>query len=233
MPRASQAPSARNLELLAKAEFFSEFSPGERQEVLNASRILALEQGDCLFEEGAACDALYLLLQGAVKMSKISSEGKEQVLRHLEPGQVFGAAPLFSPQGAWPALAVALEPSRVLCVPKPRLLALLKRDPELMLKVLGVVAGHLQELMRLLESVSLDKVPRRLAQYLLRLAKQQGGPKAGQVLDLKQSQAALAAELGTVREVVSRALRRFQKEGTLKVDGQQLTLLLPQALEEI
>jgi CRP/FNR family transcriptional regulator len=128
---------------------------------------------------------------------------------------------------------VALESSCVLSVPKSRFVAMLLAKPELFLKVLAFMSLHVQEMMRLVESVSLDKVPRRLAQALLKTAKTQGGPRRGQVVRLGRSQTALAAELGTVREVVSRSLRQMREGGIILLEGQQVTLLEPAALEKI
>lgn len=218
---------------LGRVEFFDEFSPADRRQILGFSRVRQLAAGEQLFVEGSPCQALHLLLSGQVKMNKISSEGKEQVIRHLSAGQIFGAAPLFDPKGIYPASAVALEPSCVLSVPKSRFVSMLMAKPDLFLKVLAFMSVHIQEMMRLVESVSLDKVPRRLAQQLLKVAKAQGGPKTGQVLQLGQSQTALAAELGTVREVVSRALRQLREDGVILLDGQRITLLEPTALEKI
>lgn len=217
---------------LGECEFFNEFSASARRKVLGFSRLCRLEPENLLFEEGAACEALHLLLDGAVKMNKISANGKEQVVRLVKPGQIFGAAPLFSPQGVYPATAVAVRESQVLSIPKADLIRLLKAEPDLMLKVLSYVAQHLQDMMRLAESMSLDPVPKRVAEHILKLARAAGGPKAGQALLLAQSQTQLAAELGTVREVLGRTLHRLRKEGVLDVKGRQITIRQPGRLAE-
>lgn len=229
-PLSRPAPKARSLPVdisarqLADCEFFSGFPEAARRKILALSGLRNLEAGATLFEEGQACQALHLLLAGDVKMHKLSAEGKEQVIRRLKPGQIFGAAPLFTPQGSYPATAVALAPSVVLFVPKADLIRFLKEEPDRFLKVLAFVSQHLQEMMRLAESVSLDRVPKRLATLLLALAKDQGGPQPGQALRLPHSQAEMAAELGTVREVVGRTLHQFQKQGLLQVAGRRIVL---------
>lgn len=224
-PRSAQAlPLTISTAELARCEFFSEFTEAGRKKVLSFSSLRKLDSGETLFEEGQPCQALHLLLSGEVKMNKVSTEGKEQVVKHLRPGQIFGAAPLFTPQGVFPATAVALQPSLILSVPKGELIRYLKAQPEMFLKVLAFVSQHLQDMMRLAETVSLETVPKRVAVHLLTLAKREGGPKPGQHLRLGQSQAALAAELGTVREVVGRALVQFEKAGALKKQGRELVL---------
>jgi len=218
---------------LATCEFFSEFSDASRKKILGFSRAQRLDTGQVLFEVGAPCKALHLLLDGEVKMNKVSAEGKEQVIRHLRSGQIFGAAPLFTPQGVFPATAVALRPSLVLSVPKPELIRFLKAEPEMFMKVLAFISQHLQDMMKLAERVSLDSVPKRVADYLLRLAREQGGPRPGQQLQLPLTQAELAAELGSVREVVGRALHQFQKQGILELKSRCILLKKFEALEHI
>lgn len=215
---------------LAGCEFFGDFDEASRSELLGASSLRRLAAGAALFREGEACRALHLLLDGEVKMHKLSAEGKEQVVRRLKPGQIFGAAPLFTPDGAFPATAVALRRSLVLSVPKAELVRFLDREPRRYLRVLSFVSQHLEQMMRLAETVSLDRVPKRLADRLLELARAQGGPKPGQALRLEHSRSELAAELGTVREVLGRALARLQKQGVLKVEGRRVVLLRPEAL---
>jgi CRP/FNR family transcriptional regulator len=216
---------------LASCEFFGEFRPQSRRTIVEFSRLRRLERGETLFEASAPCSALHLLLEGDVKMHKIAPDGKEQVIRRLKPGQIFGAAPLFTPQGVYPATAVALEPSRVLVVPKAEFVRFLKGEPELFLKVLAFVSSHLQDMMRLAERVSLDSVPRRVASRILEQARREGGPRAGQSLVLGTSQAELAAELGSVREVVGRALQSFQKKGWIRRERGRLVLADPASLE--
>lgn len=224
------APSALKPAQLKGVEFFGEFSEAERSQIVAVSRIHPLKSGAQLFAEGEPCQALHLVLEGELKMSKVNEDGKEQVMRHIRKNQVFGAAPLFSPRGIYPATAVALQPSSVLSVPKEKLLALFRMNPELGLKALAFVSQHLQQMMRLVESVSLDKVPRRLASHLLELAASEKGPRPGQLLRLRQTQSALAAELGTVREVVGRTLRQFEGKGWISVQKDAIVLKDPGAL---
>lgn len=226
-----KGPIALGVARLGQCELFGAFSTAARKKVLGFSRACSYEPGQQLFAEGQPCLALYLLLDGAVKIHKISMGGKEQVLRQLKPGQIFGAPPLFMPSGVYPATAVALEPSQVLCVPKDGLIRLLKTEPDLMLKALGQVSQQAQNMVRLAESISLSSVPERLAEHLLTLAKAQGGPKTDQVLILEQSQTELAAMLGTVREVLGRNLHRLRKEGVLDVSGRRIVLRDPERLK--
>jgi CRP-like cAMP-binding protein len=226
-------PLVVNSAQLARCEFFSEFSDANRKKILAFSRAQRLDTGQVLFEAGQPCKALHLLLDGEVKMNKVSAEGKEQVIRHLRPGQIFGAAPLFTPQGVFPATAVALQPSLILSVPKGELIRFLKAEPDLFLKVLAFVSSHLQEMMKLAERVSLDSVPKRVADHLLKLAREQGGPRSGQVVDLRMTQAELAAELGSVREVVGRVLHSLQQQGHIELQRGKVVLIKPESLSSL
>jgi CRP/FNR family transcriptional regulator len=225
------APSSKlSVERLGACELFSAFSAAARKRVLELSRLCGYSPGQQIFAEGEACDALYLLLEGTVKVHKVSPAGKEQVLRQFKPSQVFGVQPVFVPNGRYPASAVAVDEAQVLRVPKPGLIKLLKTEPELMLKALGQVSIQLQYMVHLAESMSLATVPQRVAEELLALAKAAGGPKPGQILVLDRSQSQLAAELGTVREVLGRTLHKLRKQGILAVEGRRITLLDPARL---
>jgi CRP/FNR family transcriptional regulator len=229
-PRRSGPGAALNAERLAKCELFGEFTAEARRNIIAFSELRRLGAGQVLFSEGEPCGALHLLVDGAVKMNKVSPDGKEQVIRQLKPGQIFGAAPLFTPESSYPATALALRASRVLVVPKAPFIRFLKREPEMLLKVLGHVSQHLQQMMHLAETVSLDRVPKRVAAFLLQEAKRAGGPRQGQVLDLARSQSEWAAELGTVREVLGRVLQGWKKRGLLRVEPRRIVLLDPAGL---
>lgn len=223
-------PTPLSADKLSKCELFGEFTPQARKSILEFSEPRRLVAGQELFSEGEPCGALHLLLEGAVKMNKVSPDGKEQVIRQLKPGQIFGAAPLFTPEATYPVTAVALHASTVLVVPKDPFIRYLKREPDMLLKVLAHVSQHLQQMMRLAETVSLDRVPKRVAAFLLKEAERGGGPRQGQVLDLARSQSEWAAELGTVREVLGRVLQRWKKDALLKVEQRRIVLLDPAAL---
>lgn len=231
-PKRSTKTPPLSADKLSKCELFGEFTAQARKSILEFSELRRLVAGQELFGEGEPCGALHLLLEGAVKMHKISPDGKEQVIRQLKPGQVFGAAPLFTPESTYPVTALALRASSVLVVPKDPFIRYLKHEPDMLLKVLAHVSQHLQQMMHLAETVSLDKVPKRVAAFLLKEAERTGGPRKGQVLDLARSQSEWAAELGTVREVLGRVLQRWKKDGLLKVEQRRIVLLDPAALLE-
>jgi len=221
------------LALLKNCDFFSSLKEEELKRILSVSSSFVAEAGREIFQESESCQGLHFLVTGRVKLSKVSVEGKEQVLRDVPPGQAFGGAAFFSRQGRFPATAVALERCSILLVPKPPLMALLLERPRMTLAMLDTIATHQMEMMNLAQGLSLERVEVRLAKHLLLLARAAGGPKPGQVLDLGCNQSELAARLGTVREVVSRSLRSLKGQGAIALKGRQVTLLDLKALQAI
>jgi CRP/FNR family transcriptional regulator len=125
-----------------------------------------------------------------------------------------------------------VEAATVLLVRKQDFQALCLQHPEVALKVLRVVGMRLRRLVGIIEELSFTTVRRRLASYLFRLAQREGARTAqGVEITLPASNQELAAQIGTVRELVSRNLSRFQQEGLLKVDGRAVVVRDLAALE--
>ena len=138
------------------------------------------------------------------------------------PGSSFAELPVFD-GGNYPASASALEDTEVLFVSRKDFHNFCREHPEVGLKVIAVVGSRLRRLVGIIEELSFTTVRQRLIATILRLA-QTGGisSKEGIRVELTKSHQDLAAELGTVRELVSRNLSRLQAEGFLEVEGRKI-----------
>ena len=147
------------------------------------------------------------------------------------PGSSIAELPVFD-GGNYPASAIAIDDVTLLFVSKQNFHALCLAYPEVPLKVLRVVGARLRRLVGIIEELSFTTVRHRLANYLLRLAQKSGKQiKEGVVVDLPITNQELAAQIGTVRELVSRNLSRLQAEGMLKIDGRNILIVNLKALE--
>ena len=166
--------------------------------------------------------------RGAINVHRVNAAGKEQVIHVFRAGEAFAEATLATAAG-YPADARALEPSQVLLVRKDGFLALLRRQPELALRILAGMSTHLRVLVGQLEDLTLKDVETRLAHCLV---KRCPDPASGQpcVVRIPSTKRVLAAELGTVSETFSRALARFREQGLIEVRGAAVTLKNPAAL---
>ncbi len=148
------------------------------------------------------------------------------------PGSSIAEVPVFD-GGVYPASATAVEDATLLFVDKQDFRALCLAHPQVGLKVLHVLGARLRRLVEIIEELSFTTVRHRLASYLLRLSQNSGKRTAeGTVVSLPVNNQELAAQIGTVRELVSRNLSRLQAEGLLKIDGREVTLRNLEALEE-
>jgi len=149
-------------------------------------------------------------------MRQVSPRGREQVLHAEGAGATLGEAPLFDGQG-YIASAVAVEPTRLVLVPREAVLDLCRRHPAVALSMLEAMARRVRRFAGLVEDLAFRQVTERLARHLEASAAAPGVPVSpGTVVDLALTQEQLAARLGTVRELVSRALAQLERAGAIK-----------------
>jgi CRP-like cAMP-binding protein len=204
------------LSALRRVGYFRSVSSAELARLARRCRQRELERGEHAFEEGDACRGLLVVAEGAVEMRQVSPRGREQVLHAEGAGATLGEAPLFDGQG-YIASAVAVEPTRLVLVPKTAVLDLCRRHPAVALSMLEALAKRVRRFAGLVEDLAFRQVTERLARHLETSAAASGAPLApGTVVDLALTQEQLAARLGTVRELVSRALSQLERAGAIK-----------------
>ena len=179
-----------------------------------------LDKGEILFWEGDAAAGFYVLLTGSVRVYKASPEGKEYTIHQIRPGQIFAEAAIFS-GGGYPANCSALADSEVAFFPKDRFIELIKRSPQISLKMIASLSAFVREFNRMVEDLSLHEVPARLARFLL----DERARTSGEIIHLETSKTELANKLGTVSETLSRNLKKFSDLEIIKVHGDRITLL--------
>ncbi len=206
--------------------------PGEELETIAEFVIpKQLAKGDYLFHEGARSEGFYVVQRGAINVHRVSAAGKEQVIHVFRAGQSFAEAALAS-EGGYPADARALEDSTVLLVPKADVLGLLRKRPELALRMLGSMSQHLRVLVGLLDDLTLKNVETRLANWLLKRCPRPL-PATPVKIELDRTKRVLAAELGTVSETLSRTLAHFRAQKLITVAGKTITIQNPPQLEAL
>lgn len=193
--------------------------------------VKTLAKGDYLFHEGEASHGFYVVQKGAINVHRVNASGKEQVIHVFRAGESFAEAALATERG-YPADARAVEPSQVLLVQKSGFVALLRKQPELALRMLGSMSGHLRVLVGQLEDLTLKDVETRLANWLVKRCPYPTAT-APQVIELKGTKRVLAAELGTVSETFSRTLASFRERRLVAVKGNVITVLNPSALRAL
>jgi CRP/FNR family transcriptional regulator len=213
---------------LRSCQLFIGLPPADLENIAAVTVVRSLAKGDYLFREGDLARGFYVVQRGAVNVHRVNPAGKEQVIHVFRAGESFAEVALATERG-YPADARALEPTQVLLVQKDGILALLKRQPELALRMLGSMSSHLRVLIGQLEDLTLKDVETRLANWLV---KRCPDPQSEQPvkIELGMTKRTLAAELGTISETFSRTLAKFREQSLVKVDGKTVVVLSPRRL---
>src|SRR5215472_11331913 len=142
---------------LRSCQLFTGLPLEDLEKIADATLPKALEKNEYLFHEGDPARGFYVVQRGAVNVHRVTASGKEQVIHVFRTGESFAEAALASERG-YPADARAIEPSQVLLVQKDGFLGLLGRQPELALRMLASMSGHLRVLIGQLEDLTLKDV---------------------------------------------------------------------------
>lgn len=183
------------------------------------------DAGQMVFLEGEPCAGLCIVQQGWLKAVKISPAGREQVLRVIGPGEVCNEISVFAGTPN-PATVMALEAATVWTIRQETILSLMDESPSLARTITQNLAARVLNLLALVEDLSLRTVEERLARLLLQRADEG-------TLHRRRwaTQTEMAARIGTVPDVLNRALRSLVEEGLIRVKRHQIQILDPQGLE--
>jgi CRP/FNR family transcriptional regulator len=177
-----------------------------------------------VFWEGDTESNLYYLQYGSLKALKVSPDGREQVLRFIQAGEIFNEVGVLAKRPN-PATAVALEESGIWLIPRQALEEIVRTHPETALQIIENMADKIIELVTLASDLSLKTVEARFAKLLLEQTD-------GDVIERRRwtTQTELAARLGTVPDVLSRVTRDLTKAGLIEMDRQHIRILDRQGL---
>jgi len=209
---------------LRRTALFGELSETE----LNALSARAVERrlsrGEILFIAGDEARGLYVVVDGAVRASRIGPDGREQIIHIERAPATFAEVPVFD-DGKYPSTVTAEEDTIVLFVSKQDVRRLCLEHPLIGLAALKVMAGRLRHCAELVATLSLREVGQRLARLFLEEAMTKGTQTGkGFSVSMPLTSQQIAARVGSVREVVSRALARLQQDGLIVLERRQLTI---------
>jgi CRP/FNR family transcriptional regulator, cyclic AMP receptor protein len=221
------------LELLARTALFGSLDDTERKAVAQEMRETTLEPGQAIFGRGDPGKEIYLVTSGRVRLSILTSEGRELSFAHAETGQVFGEIAVFD-GGARSADATAVTRVTACTLSKPSLMRLIETRPAVRNAALRFLCQRVREADQQLEGIALYPIEARLARFFLTAARQKAGVDCeGKVaLDLPISQGELALLIGASRPKVNAALALLEDQGAIERGGGSFVCHLEE-LEEI
>jgi CRP/FNR family transcriptional regulator, anaerobic regulatory protein len=212
---------------IKKVPIFSNLTMEEMVEISMTTTQREYKKGESIYLEGEPSENLFVIHKGKVKISKLSEEGKEQIIRILHEGDFMGELSLFT-QSPFMNNAEALETTSVCIVNGKELSRLIEKNPSISLKIMKELSSRLENTERLIESIGLGNVEQRVAEILLKMSDDTG------VVNLSISKRDLAAHIGMSQETLSRKLSSFQEEGWIRQEGQRKIIIINRAsLERI
>jgi CRP-like cAMP-binding protein len=213
---------------LRNCQLFTGLAPEDIQSIAEFSTVKSLDKEEYLFREGDTAHGFYVVQKGAINVHRVSATGKEQVIHVFRAGDSFAEVAVATEKG-YPADARAVESSQVLLVQKAGFLDLLRRRPDLALRMLAAMSSHLRVLVGQLDDLTLKDVETRLANWLVKRCPNPDSEQPVRI-ELGATKRVLAAELGTVSETFSRTLAKFREQKLIRVDGKTITVLSPARL---
>ena len=216
---------AVQVEFIKSIPYFSGLGQAELDSIRKFISEKKAERGEILLFEGEPAETLYFVVDGAVKVFKVSADGKEQILHIIRPGESFNDVPVFS-GGVNLTSAEAMGAVVLNMIKKSDLEVILREHPQIALNVIHVLSQRVQHLVSLVEDLSFLHVTGRVAKILLEYA----GDGTGEKPRLTQQE--MAAMIGTAREMVGRSLKTLEEEGAIRLERHRIIIANQEALRE-
>lgn len=216
--------------LLASIAFFSNLSFSELDEIASTATHRDYDKDIYLFHQGDPAKRFHVLVAGKVKLTQLTEDGQQVILRYVTPGEAFAVIAVLS-KAPYPVTAMTVNPVSLLSWDDQTMLSLMEKYPKLAINSLSILAKHIQEFQDRFREIATERVERRIARALLRLAKQTGVKvENGILIDLSLTRQDLAEMTGTTLYTVSRTLSQWEKDGLVQSQREQVTILSPHSL---
>jgi len=212
------------VEALRKTELFQDLDDGLLRALAEKAVERRLARDEILFMMGDDANGLYVVVSGSVRAFRTGNDGRQQIIHTERSGSTIGELPLFDGQ-PYPSTVAAEEDSVVLFLNKNSVQHLFSAHPDIAMTALRVLSRRLRRCAELVESISLRAVGQRLAQWFLHEATTRGHKSGrGSEVELALSREQMANRIGSVREVVSRAISRLEQEGLIEIQAHRLRI---------
>jgi len=217
-------------DILSRSNLFAGIEEKKLSGIVDLGHRRVLESGVTLFREGDPALQSYLVLRGRLKLSKLHEDGKEVIVRYIEPGQITAAVSVFNEKD-YPATAQAAGPSEVVGWDRETMMELMTAHPRLAINMLRAAVERLDDLQSRYLEMSAERVEQRIAKALLRIMTQSGRKTdEGILIDFRLSRQDLADYTGTTLFTVSRTLSNWEKKGWIASGRERIVVVDPHAL---
>ena len=178
--------------------------------------------GESFFEQGATATHFFLLVHGRLKVTQVTANGQQIIVRVVHPGDLFGFARALR-RSDYPGTAIGVTESLAICWPTELWPQFIDRSPHVAVSALNTIGQRLEEAHTRIREMSTEEVERRVAHTVIRLSKQAGRAEAGGIrIDFPISRQDIAEMTGTTLHTVSRILSAWESRGIVEGGRQKL-----------
>jgi CRP-like cAMP-binding protein len=218
---------------VAQTLLFKGIPESDLKDICAEAQLRKMSKGAFFFVQGDLAERQYMLLTGRVKLTQVSPDGQQTLLRAIGPYNLFGAVVLAQAE-EYPVSAEANDESTALGWAKPVLMRFVARYPAFALNAIQLMAAHTREFQERFRQMATERVEHRLAHTLLRLASQSGVKIAeGVLIDLPLTRQDLGEMTGTTLYTVSRLLTQWEHQGLIIADRERIVIRYPHGLVTI
>jgi CRP-like cAMP-binding protein len=216
--------------LIRSMPLFAQMADDALDDVLATARVRRCPAGTAVFEQGQPAESYFVLLNGRLRVTQVTPDGQQVIVRMVNPGDLFGIARALR-RSTYPGTATAVIESLALAWPMSGWEEMIGRHPALAINTVQTVGTRLMESQARVQELSTEQVERRIAHTVLRLANQSGRKEAGGIrIDFPVSKQDIAEMSGTTLHTVSRILTAWEGEGIVEGGRQKLLLKDPHRL---
>ncbi|WP_378954674.1 Crp/Fnr family transcriptional regulator [Pelosinus sp. sgz500959] len=206
---------------------FKSLNYSELQKINNLIKKKKFSKSTILFAEGDSAQHLYIVRYGRVKIYEMSEDGRQQIIRLLEPGDFFGDLALFMEKQDYLLNAETLEETGICLLARDDFKQLIYQNPEISLGVMQALTERLAYSEKFISTLTLKTIEQRLISWLLAMSEKEGVlTSAGTRLNINLPRHELASLFGTTRETISRKLSKLQSDGLIAINGQKQIIIL-------
>ncbi len=209
-----------------KVPIFSFLSDEELKKIVDMTGHKSYKKGNLLCSEGEKSDTLFIINEGGVKISKLTKDGKEQIVHIFTSGDFFGELSLFSNDETYNFDVYAISDLKVCTLTKENMNEILLTNPEISLKLLQVITKRLTQTENLAQNLATNDAEIRIAYMLLEFAEKYGIPTdQGMQVKLPINREEMANYVGVTRETISRKLSIFEELGIINLIGNKILII--------
>jgi CRP-like cAMP-binding protein len=211
------------------AHLFAALTDDQLRQVLETSTSLSLQEGQCMFESGEKAERFFLVVQGQIKLFRLSADGNEKIIDIIQPGNTFAEALMFMQHPAYPVSAAALSRAHVMSFDNRRFLRILRESPDTCFRVMGTMSQRLRGLIKEIDDLTLQSATTRMCAMLLHRMDEVGESQ----FTLPAAKGVLASRLSMKPETFSRIFQNLVSQGVIETSANRVSVLKPGKLRDL